>query len=84
MKVAHSSLWGGLDSPVIITAISSSCVFSLQAGLEQQLVPVACGLGVVSTEPLLDTTSFLAASLYVCSFFPWEGHREDRIALKEI
>lgn len=75
MKVAHSSLWGGLDSPVIITAISSSCVFSLQAGLEQQLVPVARGLGVVSTEPLLDTASF---------FFPWEGHREDRIALKEI
>lgn len=79
MKVAHSSLWGGLDSPVIITAISSSCVFSLQAGLEQQLVPVARGLGVVSTEPLLDT-----ASLYVCFFFPWEGHREDGIALKEI
>lgn len=47
-------------------------------------MPVACGFGVVCTEPLLDTASFQAASLHMCSLLLWEGHSEDSIALEEI
>lgn len=43
---------------------------------------MAHGFEVVCTKPLLDTASFLAASLHVCSFLPWGGHCEDWIALK--